>query len=114
MKRGKPILGLTFTLLAAAILLFAAPASASYELIAKWGSAGSGDGQFSGHLGVATDSKDNVYVADSGNHRIQKFDSSGNFLAAWGSSSWGIATDSMDNVYVTDGTRDRQRPRLGL
>jgi tripartite motif-containing protein 71 len=26
-----------------------------------------------------------VYVADSGNHRIQKFDSNGNFITKWGS-----------------------------
>ncbi len=34
--------------------------------------------------GAATDSNGNVYVADSYNDRIQKFDSSGNFLRAWG------------------------------
>jgi DNA-binding beta-propeller fold protein YncE len=30
----------------------------------------------------------NVYVADSGNNRIEKFDANGNFIAAWG---WGVA-----------------------
>src|SRR5262245_18453597 len=33
--------------------------------------------------GAATDADGNVYVSDSANHRIQKFDSSGNFLRAW-------------------------------
>jgi NHL repeat len=39
----------------------------------KWGSHGSGDGQFIIPDGVAVDSSGNVYVADAFNHRIQKF-----------------------------------------
>ncbi len=34
--------------------------------------------------GVDLDASGNVYVADTNNNRIQKFDSSGNFLRAWG------------------------------
>jgi hypothetical protein len=47
----------------------------------KWGSTGSGDGQFvNPALGVASDSSNNIYLADWGNNRIQKFDSNGNFI----------------------------------
>ena len=72
-----------------------------------------GDGQFFNPSGIAIDSNDNVYVTDSGNNRIQKFDSSGNFLlkihpfVPYSSqdsliySPSGIAIDSNDNVYVT-------------
>ena len=56
--------------------------------LTAWGSAGSGNGQFSIYTGpwdVAVDGSGNVYVADTGNHRIQKFDANGTFLTTWGS-----------------------------
>ncbi len=55
------------------------------NFITKWGSQGSGDGQFIQLNDVAVDSSGNVYVADYGNNRIQKFDSNGNFITKWGS-----------------------------
>jgi DNA-binding beta-propeller fold protein YncE len=42
-------------------------------VITKWGSSGASNGQFISPLGVAIDSSGKVYVADSGNNRIQKF-----------------------------------------
>ena len=48
--------------------------------VAKWGSAGTGDGQFERPSGVAIDAAGNVYVADTDNNRIQKFDSDGHFI----------------------------------
>ena len=50
------------------------------DFITIWGSQGSGGGQFYDPYGVAVDTADNVYVADTYNHRIQKFDSEGNFI----------------------------------
>jgi DNA-binding beta-propeller fold protein YncE len=41
--------------------------------IAKWGTPGSGEGQFNRPYSVATDAAGNVYVAEVGNNRIQKF-----------------------------------------
>jgi DNA-binding beta-propeller fold protein YncE len=44
-----------------------------------------GDGQFHYPQGVAVDGDGNVYIADTSNHRIQKFDSNGTFITKWGS-----------------------------
>src|SRR5438552_8179000 len=57
--------------------------------VTKWGSAGSGNGQFNAPWGVAVDAAGNVYVADTGNNRIQKFTGTGGFLTAWGSAGSG-------------------------
>ena len=84
--------------------------------LTTWGSSGTGDGQFDFPFGVATDGSGNVYVADDGNHRIQKFDASGTFLTAWGSDGsgngqfhfpQGVATDGSGNVYVSDTNNQR-------
>ena len=83
------------------------------EVIAMltWGSQGKGQGQFQDPRGIAVDEAGNVYVADSGNHRIQVFDSGGKFLIQWGSEGdgpgqfkepWGIAVDAAGHVYVAD------------
>lgn len=44
----------------------------NYVFVTKWGSYGSGDGQFYYPEGIAVDSSLNVYVADVLNYRIQK------------------------------------------
>ncbi len=83
----------------------------SYELMEKIGVTGSGNGQFKGPIGLAIDSFQNLYVVDSENHRVQKFDSNGTFITTWGQmgslegefeTPEGIAIDSRGNVYVTD------------
>ena len=87
--------------------------SSNGAFLAKWGSGGSGDGQFNYMNGVAVDSVGNVYVADSdgNNNRVQKFSSSGDFITKWGgpgsddgqmSGPAGIAVDSAGNVYVSE------------
>ncbi len=49
------------------------------RFITQWGSTGSEQGQFQGVKGIALDAQGNVYVADSGNKRIQVFDGDGKF-----------------------------------
>jgi streptogramin lyase len=88
----------------------------TYEFVLKWGEPGTGDGQFNGLYGVAVDSNDNVYVADSLNNRVQKFNSTGGFILKWGTGGngtgqfgtpWCLAVDSNDNVYVADSWNHR-------
>ena len=85
--------------------------SGKYRFVLKWGSEGSGDSQFRSPNGIAVDASGNVYVADSGNHRIQKFTSAGGYITQWGSygsgnsqfqNPRGIAIDASGNVYVID------------
>ena len=58
--------------------------TSSGEFITKWGSGGSGDGEFSSPYGLSIGSAGYVYVADTDNDRIQKFTSSGEFITKWG------------------------------
>lgn len=102
----------------AALLLLAVPGQVTPVLAAddppvfldKWGSYGTGPGQFNDPWGIAIDPDGNVWVADYQNSRVQKFTSDGDFLASWGSGGglgqfWypiGVAADSDGNIYVTD------------
>jgi hypothetical protein len=55
-------------------------ANARGEWIASWGSLGNGPGQLDTPHGVAVSPKDEIFVADRGNRRIQVFDPSGKVL----------------------------------
>jgi len=49
------------------------------KFITSWGSRGTENGQFNTVHGIALDAQGNVYVADTGNKRIQVFDGNGTF-----------------------------------
>ena len=87
--RGLEIVRLVLLCLALALagcMAFAvASASAQLNELTAFGSPGSGAGQFSSPQGVAIDqSTGDVYVVDAGSFRVEKFDSSGNFVLAFG------------------------------
>jgi len=67
------------------------------EVLAVWGTAGNGDGQFTDPTSVAVDPTTNkVYVADPRNKRIQVFDEKGKFLTKWSVPEWGEAVGFED------------------
>jgi DNA-binding beta-propeller fold protein YncE len=74
------------------------------------------EGRFNNPRGVAIDSDGYIYVADTGNNRIQKFDSGGTFIAQWGSPGIresqfnqpsGIGVDLNGRIYVADTGNNR-------
>jgi DNA-binding beta-propeller fold protein YncE len=52
-----------------------------------FGAEGSAPGQFQNPRGIEVGPEGFIYVADAGNHRIQKFTADGQFVAAWGQHS---------------------------
>lgn len=87
-----------------------------FRFVKEWGAQGDADGQFNIPRGVALDGANNVFVADSFNHRVQEFTGDGAFLAAWGQAGsqpgefsypQGLAFDGDGNLYVADSINNR-------
>jgi len=81
------------------------------EVVQIIGERSTGLGSFNFPMMIAIDSKDRIYVLDSGNFRVQRFNSEGKFDLTFGSAGKrlgqfsrpkGIAVDLDDNVYVMD------------
>lgn len=92
-RRGRLV---TFSLAAAllALALFASSAFASNQVVGSFGSPAE-SGSLGGELnnprdvavngtGVGPANAGDTYVADEANNRIERFDSAGNFVSAWG------------------------------
>jgi len=88
-----------------------------YELVTKWGSKGTAEGQFQRphDLDFSPDGKI-LYSVDRDGNRIQAFDKNGTFLFAWGKLGtgdgqfhvpYGIDVDKNGNVWVADRANDR-------
>ena len=80
--------------------------------MARWGTLGSGPGQFNGPVGIAVDPQGNIFVADVANHRIQELSPSGKFVTQWHTVGSGVgettetgfdlALDAGGAVYVSE------------
>jgi sugar lactone lactonase YvrE len=80
------------------------------------GGRGTGKGEFDSPHGIATDSKGNIFVADTNNGRIEKFSPSGVFITSLGIKGTGygqlgepngIAIDRAGKIYVADASNHR-------
>ena len=77
----------------------------------SFGSSGTGNGQFQMSADVALDAKENLWVVDEENNRVQEFDSKGQYLTKFGTEGTGngqfeyphaLAIDAKGNLWVTD------------
>ncbi len=75
------------------------------RLLLTFGSLGENEGQFIYTSAIAIDNDNNIYVADRGNNRIQRFNSKGEFIEIIKMKldrPSDIAVDSAGNLYVID------------
>lgn len=93
------------------------PQAKHYVFVKKWGSRGTGDGQFHRiHDFDFNPSETILYAIDRDGSRIQAFDKNGTFLFKWGSKGTGdgqfsipysVDADSLGDVWVADRNNHR-------
>jgi hypothetical protein len=70
----------------------------------RWGTIGSGPGQFKSLMDIAVDAENNVYATDFQAGKVLKFNEQGRFLREWSTEPplgpTGIGVDATDRVYV--------------
>jgi len=76
------------------------------KFIKSWGTLGNTDGRFSIPHAIAIDSKDNIYVADRNNVRIQVYNTEGKLQASWKNIivPWGFCITENDDIWVCGST----------
>ena len=114
-RKNTPLLAV-FIFLISITCVFLPEISNAESYLSQFGAFGSGDSQLNNPEGIALDSLGNIYVADTSNNRVQKFNSAGVFQLKFGtsgsgngqfSSPIGIALDSLGNIYVADTNNHR-------
>ncbi len=76
------------------------------KFIKAWGTLGNTDGRFSIPHAIAIDSKDNIYVADRNNVRVQVYNTEGKLTDSWKNVvvPWGFCITPNDDVWVCGST----------
>jgi tripartite motif-containing protein 71 len=90
--------------------------TAAGSYMGKWGTKGTGDGEFNEPVDVRVAPNGSVYVADLVNDRVQYFTEAGSFLGKWGESGatpgqfdrpWAVAVEPDGTVFVSDAFNER-------
>ena len=79
--------------------------SSEGELLERFGSEGSGEGQLNEPRALTVDPSGDVWVADTGNRRVEEFSEAGEFIQILGEgtiAATGIAVDHRENVWASD------------
>jgi hypothetical protein len=73
--------------------------------------AGSADGEFRQPMGIGADSRGSIFIADTGNNRVQQFTRDGKFVRVIGESElrlpMKVTFDDRDRLYVADSGNNR-------
>lgn len=74
----------------------------SIKFLLEWGTLGKEPGQLHSPIGIAINSKDEIFVSEFRNNRVQKFSSKGNVLGQIPVEKMpgGLAVDKEDRIYV--------------
>ncbi|MCI4433590.1 MAG: SBBP repeat-containing protein, partial [Nitrosopumilus sp.] len=87
-RKNTPLLAV-FIFLISITCVFLPEISNAESYLSQFGAFGSGDIQLNNPEGIALDSLGNIYVADTSNNRVQKFNSAGVFQLKFGTSGSG-------------------------
>jgi sugar lactone lactonase YvrE len=95
------LIPLILTLLAP-VPVRADPKEPPIKFLLQWGKKGKEPGEFHSPIGIAINGKDEVFITDVSNNRVQKFSADGKFLQQFPIAEMpgGIAVDKKGRVYV--------------
>ena len=87
--------------------------SQKWEFVHAIGQSGEGNGEFDNPVGLDIDERGYIYVADTGNQRIQLFDDTGKYLQKIDLTPWKVrpvevkALQGANRIYVSDANNHR-------